>query len=94
LIDWQSDMNTDTVHIFRTMKLALVLCAVAVILSAAFVIHIGATGSGVPFPDPTPAQAAYERSQSAISSRILFAAALAWIATLIAAGMQLIRRRR
>ena len=67
------------------LRTLLILMAVAVLLSAAFMAHIAATGIGVPYPDPTPTQAAYERYHLAISQPIFFAAGAAWLAVAVAA---------
>jgi hypothetical protein len=71
-----------------------VLFGIAVLLSVAFVLHAGMTGISVPYPDPTVEQAAYERSQGSVSTRLFSAAGTAWLTFVIAAVSHLIMRRR
>jgi hypothetical protein len=61
------------------------LLVVAALLSSAFIAHVVATGIGVPYQDPTPAQAAYERYHLAISQPMFFAGGAVWLAVGVAA---------
>lgn len=74
----------------------LFLLGVAVLLTSIFMAHGVATGIAVPYPDPTPAQAAYERCHLAISDRMLVSASAAWLATgvtaLVCVSSRLLRR--
>src|SRR5262249_30234568 len=58
----------------------MIVLAVAVLTSLAFIAHIAATGIGVPNPDATPDEAAFERYHLAISQPMFFAAGAAWLA--------------
>jgi|GEM_PF-6166388 hypothetical protein len=68
-------------------KVAAGLFVVAVLLSAAFLTHGVATGVGVPYPDPTPEQAAYERYHRGISQPLFLAAGVAWLVAVVAAAV-------
>jgi hypothetical protein len=64
----------------RVRKVAAGLLALAVLLSAAFLAHGVGTGIAVPYPDPTPEQAAFERYHQRISLPLCLAAVVAWLA--------------
>ncbi len=72
-------------------KVAFGLLVVAILLSAVFMAHGLATGIGIPYPDPTPEQAAYERFHQGISNPLFLAAGVAWLVAGIAAVMCAIR---
>ncbi len=60
---------------------------VAVVLTLAIMVH--GVGSGIvpPYPDPTPAQAAYSRYHEAVNDGMWVAAGIAWlVAITVAAG--------
>ena len=57
------------------------LSALAFVLTAAFLAHGLMTGVGVPYPDPTPEQAAYVRYHLAVNEPLFLAAGLSWLAT-------------
>lgn len=60
--------------------------------------HALATGIGVPYPDPTPELAAYERFHLRISQPIFLYAGVAWlvagVATAVCAGRWWLRGSR
>ncbi len=78
-------------------KVVVGLLALAALLSAIFMAHVIATGIGVPYPDPTPEQAAYERFHLRIGQPLFLAAGAAWLVAGVAAavcmGRWLLRRR-
>jgi hypothetical protein len=78
-------------------KVVASLLIVAVLLSAAFMAHGLATGIGVPYPDPTPEQAASERYHEGLSQPLFLAAAASWLvaggAIAVAAACRLLRAR-
>ncbi len=55
------------------------LAVVALVLSAVFTIHGVATGLGVPYPDPTPQQAAFVRYHWGISNVLFFTTGVGWL---------------
>ena len=79
-------------------KIVAGLFLLAVALSLAFFGHALATGIAVPYPDPTPEQAAHERYHRAISDPLFAVTAACWslagFAGLIRAGRWLLRRDR
>lgn len=63
------------------------LLTVAILLTLAAIVH--GVGSGIvpPYPDPTPAQAAYSRYNEAVNDGLFVAAGIAWlVAITVAAG--------
>jgi heme/copper-type cytochrome/quinol oxidase subunit 2 len=65
---------------FGVWKIAVGLLILAVLLSAVWFGHGVATGIGVPYPDPMPDQAAYERYHWGISNALFLASGVAWLA--------------
>ena len=63
----------------------LVLLGLAGVATAAFFLHGMLTGIGVPYQDPTPEQAAYERFHHRVSSPLFAAAVLFWLLALVTA---------
>ena len=72
-------------------KIAAGTLFIAFLLSAAWMAH-GVATVGIPYPDPTPEQAAYVRYQKAISEQICLASCVAWLAAGIAASVYVVRR--
>jgi len=66
-------------------KPVAVLFAATLLLSAGFAVHALATGVVLPYPHPTPEQAAYEHYHLAISKPLFGTAALAWLLTAVTA---------
>ena len=62
------------------------------LLSAAWMVHALVTGIGIPYPDPTPDQAAYVRYHWSISDQICLASCVAWLGAGIAGGVSVVRR--
>lgn len=79
-------------------KVVVGILALAITLSAIFMAHAVATGIGVPYPDPTPELAAYERFHLGISKPLFLIAGAAWLVVGVAAtvcvGRWLLRRGR
>ena len=79
-------------------KVAFVLMAFALLLSAVVMAHGLMTGIAVPYPDPTPEQAAHVKYHSAVSDSLFLAAGLAWSVavgvTAICSARRAIRRGR
>lgn len=68
-------------------KVAGGLLALAALLSATWMAHAVATGIAIPYPDPTPELAAYERFHLGISNPLLFCAVVAWLVAGVAAAV-------
>ena len=68
-------------------KLTVVLITVALCLSITFVAHGVVTGVGLPYPDPTPEQAAYERFHRGVSQPLFLVAGASWLAAGVSAAM-------
>lgn len=68
-------------------KVVVGLLALAITLSAIFMAHAVATGIGVPYPDPTPELAAYERFHLGISNPLLAITAMAWLVAGVASAV-------
>jgi hypothetical protein len=66
------------------MKIAAGLLALALLLSVAFLAHGIGTGIAVPYPEPTPEQAALEKYHHRISDRLVLSAMVAWLAASVA----------
>jgi len=64
---------------FGVRKVAVGLIVLAGLLTAVGMVHGVATGIGVPYPDPTPDQAAYERYHLGISKPLFLASGVAWL---------------
>ncbi len=63
------------------------LLTVAVVLTFAIIVHGVGSGIAPPYPDPTPAQAAYSRYHEAVNTGLFVAAGIAWlVAITVAAG--------
>ena len=67
-------------------KVTVGLITLAFCLSIVFLTHSVATGIGVPYPDPTQEQAAYERYHKAISLPLFLAATAGWLAAGVSAA--------
>jgi hypothetical protein len=61
-------------------KVVVSLLGIAVLLSLVFMAHGIVTGIVVPYPDPTPDQAIYERRHREISNILFLASGVAWLA--------------
>lgn len=72
-------------------KGAATFMGIAVLLSAAFVVHAFWAGIELPDQDPTPERAAYERYHQGISTQLFLAAGTAWLAAGAALGAWTIR---
>jgi hypothetical protein len=74
----------------------LVLVVVSVSMTAAAVLYGGAT-VGVPYPEPTPAQAASERHHMGVFDQLMLGAGVCWLVTLGAAvglGVRWLAKRK
>ncbi len=80
------------------MKVTLALLVLSLGLAVAFLVHAIATGVVIPYPDPTPEQAAYERFHRPIGSALFLAAGASFAAYLasavVAVGLKMIGRQR
>ncbi len=80
------------------LKVTLGLLILSIALVVALFAHAFATGIILPYPDPTPAQAAHERFHHPISMALFTAAGASFAACLVSAlfwaGLALIRRLR
>jgi hypothetical protein len=83
------------------LRWALFPMAAALLLTVGFAIYVMATGIGVPYPEQTKKEAAYEKQHWIIALPLVFAAAVAWLITGVAAlawgipaGIRLICRLR
>ena len=80
------------------LKVSLGLLILSVALVVGFFGHAFVAGIFVPYPDPTPAQAAHERFHHPISMALFLAAGASFAACLVSApvwaGLALIRRLR
>lgn len=76
----------------RLGKSTLALLAISILLILALTGHMIATGVGVPYQDPTPEQAAFERFHNPIAMSLMVGSALSILATL-ACGMAWILTR-
>jgi hypothetical protein len=80
------------------LKVTLGLLILSIALVVAFFAHAFAAGIILPYPDPTPAQAAHERFHHPISMALFLAAGASFAAWLVSAlfwaGLALIRRLR
>lgn len=68
-------------------KVVVGLLALAITLSAIFMAHAVATGILIPYPDPTPQLAAYERFHRQISNPLLLTAVVAWLVAGVAVAV-------
>jgi hypothetical protein len=73
----------------RMWKAVVGLFAFALLLSAGWMGHALATGIVVPYHDPTPERAAYERYHLAISMPLSLAAAAGWQVTGVVSAVAL-----
>lgn len=71
---------------FEVWKIAVGLLLLALLLSAIWIGHGLATGIAVPYPDPTPEQAAYERYHRGISDSLFLTAGAGWFAAVAVAA--------
>jgi ABC-type Fe3+ transport system permease subunit len=80
------------------LKITLGLLALSIAMVGAFFAHAFAAGILVPYPDPTPAQAAHERFHQPISMTLFLAAAASFAACLVSGlfwiCVEIIRRLR
>ncbi len=81
------------------MRVTLYLLILSLGLAMAFFGHAFATGIVLPYPDPTPAQAANQRFHGPISSALFLASAAAFMACMASAAIEtfllrLARRRQ
>ncbi len=80
------------------LKVTLGLLILSIALVVAFFAHAFAAGILLPYPDPTPAQAAHERFHQPISMTLFLAAGASFAACLVSAliwsCVELIRMRR
>jgi hypothetical protein len=78
-------------------KIGVGLLVIAVLLSAACMIHGIGSGIAIPYQDPTPEQATHERYHRGISQSLFMAAGVAWLTTAMAGAASVVRwlfRRR
>lgn len=69
------------------LKVVVGLLSLALLLLAAFLAHGVGTGIAVPYPDPTPEQAAYERYHLGISQPLFLVTGAAWLAAGVTAAV-------
>ena len=65
-------------------RLTAVFMLLAILISGTFMAHGLVTGVGIPYPDPTPEQQAYEQYHRPISTSLYHGAAFAWSANAVA----------
>jgi hypothetical protein len=79
-------------------KVVVGLVVLAVLLSAVWMGHGVATGIGVPYPDPTPEQVAFERYHMGTSNLLFLASGVSWLVAIVCsatcAGRWLLRGGR
>ena len=73
-------------------RLTAVFMLLAILISIAFFAHGLVTGIGIPYPDPTPEQQAFEQYHRPVSTELFHGAAFAWLATFVAWIVELIAK--
>jgi multisubunit Na+/H+ antiporter MnhC subunit len=68
--------------LLRMWKVTLGLLLVSLALAVAFFAHGMVTGTDLPYPDPTPTQAAHERFHRPIGTALFLAAGISFVACL------------